>query len=247
MTTSAATARDAVSPIRSNVKAHNRSGTSGYEEMVSRGLALKERYERSLQKIDKLPCDTWPFGLGNQSAHPIEQMPNLKKRLGRGRTAKLRAQFNGKTETLEMTSTTPRKGSNREKRIDNTVRSAMLGRAVGDSSGCPASDILSGIANLDNQRRNGRSLPLNKISSYVILQELDAISTRKVKELLDVNDRQAQKYVKACEIALPFLARSLLTEDAQANEESQGDLAEAPKETIEPLEDQLDDWIQTGG
>jgi hypothetical protein len=60
-----------------------------------------------------------------------------------------------------------------------------------------------------------------------------------------VNDRQAQKYVKACEIALPFLARSLLTEDAQTYEVSQGDSVEAPRETTEPLEDQLDDWIQT--
>ncbi|SHL94226.1 hypothetical protein [Vreelandella subglaciescola] len=244
MNMNAATARSTDSHTQSDVEIHNRSRTPGYEEMVARGMALKERYERSLQKIDNLPSDAWPFGTGDGPVHPIEQMPNLMRRLGRGRTAKLRAQFSGKAVTLEKASTNPRKGSNREKRIENTVRSAMRGRAVGDL-GCPASDILSGIANLDNQRRNGRSLPLNKISLYVILQELDVISTRGIKELLDVNDRQAQKYVKACEIALPFLARSLLTEDAQTYEVSQGDSVEAPRETTEPLEDQLDDWIQT--
>ncbi|MWJ28602.1 hypothetical protein GPM19_10355 [Halomonas sp. ZH2S] len=121
----------------------------------------------------------------------------------------------------------------------------MQGRSV-DAIGCPASDILSGTANLDHHNQKERNIPLNKISLYVILQELDVITTKEVKELLDVGDRQAQKYVKACEIALPFLARSLMTEDAQ---DALGDPVGPQGETIESievaLEDHLDDWIQT--
>lgn len=226
MNMNAATARSNISHAQSDVEIHNRSGTPGYEEMVARGMALKERYERSLQKIDKLPNDAWPFGTSNGRVYPIDQMPNLTRRLGRGQTAKLRAQFSGKAVTLEKASSTFRKGSNREKRIENTVRSAMRGRAVGDL-GCPASDILSGIANLDHHNQKERNIPLNKISLYVILQELDVITTREVKELLDVGDRQAQKYVKACEIALPFFARSLMTKDAQPDEDGQGDPVKA--------------------
>ncbi|WFM72512.1 hypothetical protein [Halomonas sp. CKK8] len=249
MNINAATARATDSPPRPDVEMHNRSGTPGYEEMLARGMALKERYERSLHEIEKLPRDAWPFGLGKGQVYPIEQMPNLTRRLGRGRTAKLRAQFNGKAVTLEKASTTSHKGSNREKRIENSVQSAMRGRVVGDS-GCPVSDILSGIANLDHHNQKERNIPLNKVSLYVILQELDVITTREVKELLDVGDRQARKYVKACEIALPFLARSLMTEDAQPDEGGQDDLVEPPGETTEPLEAtleaHLDDWAQTG-
>lgn len=239
MTMNTATAGATVSPTRSNVEMLNRSGTPGSEEMVARGIALKKRFERSLQEIDKLPHDAWPFGLGKGPVHPIEQMPNLTRRLGRGRTAKLRAQFNGKAVTLEKASTASHKGSNREKRIENTVLDAMKGRAVGDVA-CPASDIISGIANLDHQRKNGRSIPLNKISLYVILQEIEIISTRNVKDLLDVEDRQAQKYVKACQFALPFLERSLSigAGDGLTHYEE--------RDSMGDLESILDNWNQTG-
>ncbi|MCD6005079.1 hypothetical protein K7H08_09570 [Halomonas sp. IOP_6] len=120
----------------------------------------------------------------------------------------------------------------------------MRGRAVGDL-GCPASDILSGIANLDHHNQKERNIPLNKISLYVIFQELGVITTKEIKELLDVGDRQARKYVKACEIALPFLAQSLGTEDVQnPTENAEEGLVDSPMDMIP--DDWLDECIQTG-
>ncbi|WP_275287201.1 hypothetical protein [Halomonas elongata] len=220
-----ATAPTTITSSSSEVATVVRRGRSGREEMNARGLALKEQTERQLQYMDGLPRDRWPFGpaFGSDEApatddpidqtYPIDEMPNLKRRLGRGRSAQIRACYMGsqKGERLDKSnSSNIPKRSNREKRIENTVLDDMKGRAVGDI-GCPASDVIAGIANLDHHSQKERNLPLNKISLYVILQELEIISTRNVKGLLDVGHRQAQKYVKACGIALPFLERALQT------------------------------------
>ncbi len=216
----------AISPSTSSeVTTVVRHGRSGREEMNARGLALKGQTERQLRYMDSLPRDQWPFGpaFGSGEApatddpveqtYPIDEMPNLKRRLGRGRSAQIRAGYvdSEEGERLDKSNTSDiPKRSNREKRIENTVQDAMQERAVSDI-GCPTSDVLAGIANLDHHSQKERNLPLNKISLYVILQELEVISTRNVKDLLDVGHRQAQKYVKACGVALPFLERTLQT------------------------------------
>ncbi|MCK2047059.1 hypothetical protein [Chromohalobacter moromii] len=233
-----------------------RHGRSGREEMNARGLALKDQTEKQLRYMDSLSRDRWPFGpafeLGEAPAtgdpidqtYPIDEMPCLKRRLGRGRSAKIRAGHidsqEGERLDKSNTSDTPKR-SNREKRIENTVQDAMKERAVGDI-GCPASDVIAGIANLDHHSQKERNLPLNKISLYVILQELEVISTRNVKGLLDVGHRQAQKYVKACGIALPFLERALPTPStAEASDQGwPSDDADVTRQ------DRLDAWIMGG-
>lgn len=153
-----------------------RHGRSGREEMNDRGLALKEQTERQLQYMDSLSRDQWPFGpaFGSDEApdtgdpidqtYPVDEMPNLKRRLGRGRSAKIRAGYvdSQEGERLDKSNISDiPKRSNREKRIENTLQDAMKERAVGDI-GCPASDVISGIANLDHHSQKERNLPLNK-------------------------------------------------------------------------------------
>ncbi|SDL08170.1 hypothetical protein SAMN05192555_102355 [Franzmannia pantelleriensis] len=214
----ASTNPSAVNPINRDIERFSRSGKPGHAEILSRGKKLREHLRRSLSYIDNLHPNSWPFGSDVDAVYPIDQMLCLKKRLGRGYTAKVRGAYSGRVSD-QILEGQREKRSNREKKIENVVFTDMQGRSV-DDPGCPLSDIISGIANLDHHSQKGRNIPLNKVSLYVILQELEMISTRSVKELLNVGDRQARKYVKACGIALPFLARALPEAPAAAGQPS---------------------------
>ena len=125
--------------------------------------------------------------------YDLDEMTNLKKRLGKAGCD--RAQYaNVADESV------PKRGTN----IPNTVIDQMQGRGPSDSF-CGANDIIFGMARLDHQGNKGRDVPLSTSRLYNILQIMPNINAREVKKMLNVGDRQAQKYVKACKIMMPFL------------------------------------------
>lgn len=75
-----------------------------------------------------------------------------------------------------------------------------------------ASDIIEGIARLDWHDRpigkGGSSKPLSVKCLFGILAQLPKISAVSVEGFLGIGTRQAQRYVKAIELAMPFLMRS---------------------------------------
>lgn len=75
-----------------------------------------------------------------------------------------------------------------------------------------AQDIMEGIARLDWHDRpigkGGSSKPLSVRKLMVIMEVLEVITTNDVCEVLDIQARHAQRYVKAIELALPFLMKS---------------------------------------
>ena len=131
---------------------------------------------------------------------PIDQMPTLVARLGRARTERIRY--------------LSRSNSSRQPRsqnIENTVLSYMQFRQPHDDN-CPVDDIIQGIARLDHQMTTGVSKPLSVTRMYNILQCMPLINTREVMAMLDVEVRQAQKYVKACKLALFHINRHIKTQ-----------------------------------
>lgn len=75
-----------------------------------------------------------------------------------------------------------------------------------------ASDIIEGIARLDWHDRpigqGGSSKPLSVKRLFRILAQLSKVTTESVGDFLHVNTRQAQRYVKAIELAMPYLMKS---------------------------------------
>lgn len=72
-----------------------------------------------------------------------------------------------------------------------------------------AMDIIEGIARLDWHDRaigsGGKSMPLSVQNLMVILESLPVISTAAVGELLGVEQRHSQRYVKAIGLILPYM------------------------------------------
>lgn len=66
-------------------------------------------------------------------------------------------------------------------------------------------DVLRGVANLDWYRSNARSIPLSVRHMLSILEQLPVITAAGVAALLLVDVRQAQRYVQALRMAMPFL------------------------------------------
>lgn len=73
-------------------------------------------------------------------------------------------------------------------------------------------DIIAGIARLDWHDRpigsGGSSKPLSVRSLMVVLESVKEVSTESVAAALRIKTRQAQRYVKATELAMPFLMKS---------------------------------------
>ncbi|WP_052671890.1 hypothetical protein [Stutzerimonas stutzeri] len=66
-------------------------------------------------------------------------------------------------------------------------------------------DVLRGVASLDWYRPNARSIPLSVRHMLVILDQLPVITATQVASLLLVEIRQAQRYVQALRVAMPYL------------------------------------------
>jgi hypothetical protein len=75
-----------------------------------------------------------------------------------------------------------------------------------------AQDVVEGIARLDWHDRTigkgGSSKPLSVRKLMVILEVVEVITTSDVSKILEIQARHAQRYVKAIELALPYLLRS---------------------------------------
>lgn len=128
---------------------------------------------------------------------PIDQMPTLVARLGRARTERIRYLSRANSSRQP-----------RSQNLENTVLNYMQSRQPHDDD-CPVDDIIQGIARLDHQMTAGVSKPLSVTRMYNILQCMPLINTREVMAMLDVEVRQAQKYVKACKLALFHINRHI--------------------------------------
>ena len=94
-----------------------------------------------------------------------------------------------------------------------------------------ADDILQGIARLDWYRTGARSIPLSVKQLVRILVSLPVIDTNAITQLLLLEERQARRYLKAIELALPYLIRSMplgLNQQDAANDDHAGDETETP-------------------
>lgn len=75
-----------------------------------------------------------------------------------------------------------------------------------------AQDIAEGIARLDWHARpietGGKSMPLSVRKCFVILEALAEVTTAGVQDLFSFSQSQAQRYVKAIELAIPYMMKS---------------------------------------
>ncbi|MFP6863837.1 hypothetical protein [Pseudomonas sp.] len=99
-------------------------------------------------------------------------------------------------------------------------------------------DILQGIARLDWYRPGARSIPLSVKKLVRILVSLPVIDANAITQLLLLEERQARRYLKAIELALPYLIRSMppdLNQQDAANDDHAGDEAGTPEAPVTPL------------
>lgn len=75
-----------------------------------------------------------------------------------------------------------------------------------------SADIMEGVARLDWHDRaighGGSSKPLSVRSLMLILENLEVITSSEVGNLLELQARHSQRYVKAIELAMPYLMKS---------------------------------------
>ncbi|MFI8479199.1 hypothetical protein ACIGCM_01330 [Pseudomonas sp. NPDC078700] len=76
-----------------------------------------------------------------------------------------------------------------------------------------AMDIIEGIARLDWHDRGigqgGVSKPLSVSRIVLILDQLPEITTNEVRTLLNLGERHARRYVKAAELAIPYMLKCI--------------------------------------
>ena len=118
--------------------------------------------------------------------HPIEHMPNLMQRLGKARVDRIR--YVGKANTAPLY---------KSQNIPNTLMEFMQDRQP-CTPGCWVDDIIQGVARLEY----GNSLPLSVSRLFNILQCVELLNTRELMALMDIEKRQAQKYLKAIRLIM---------------------------------------------
>lgn len=127
---------------------------------------------------------------------PIDQMPNLTKQLGKAGTDRIRYAQHGRPGRKEPYATN----------LVNTVITAMQSRQPKDSN-CPVNDTIRGVAALDHTQ--GLAAPINSGRLYAIFQCMPVINSREIMLMMNIEKRQAQRYMKAVKILLPLLERIL--------------------------------------
>lgn len=139
-----------------------------------------------------------------EPVRPIDEMPLLAAQLGKAKTDRIRYYQLGADETKQPRSTN----------LHNTVIEHMQGRSTNDYDNS-VSDIIYGVAQSFGDEDKGRPIPLSTQRIYNILQCVRVINTREVMKALNVNQRQAQRYVRAIKFALPFIEQHFLNNSPQ--------------------------------
>ncbi|MEE1949258.1 hypothetical protein V0R48_09755 [Pseudomonas alcaligenes] len=101
-----------------------------------------------------------------------------------------------------------------------------------------ADDILQGIARLDWYRPGARSIPLSVKQLIRILVSIPVIDTSAITQLLLLEERQARRYLKATELALPYLIRSMppgLNQQNASNDDPVDDETGTLEKPVTPL------------
>ena len=124
----------------------------------------------------------------------IDEMPILKECLGKAGTARIRYHQEKPDSSLQRG----------YKNIPNILLQFMQDKQPNDP-GCWVDDIVQGVARADEGSRQGLNVEL----LYVLLQCLELINTREVMKMLQVDKRQAQKYVKAIQLIIVNIERHL--------------------------------------
>lgn len=107
----------------------------------------------------------------------------------------------------------PKRGRGRPTKIITNPFGGVIGPTTGYGR-YPyfASDIIEGIARLDWHDRSinqgGSSKPLSVRRLFDILSQLSEVSSESVGSFLNIGSRQAQRYVKAIQLAIPYLMKS---------------------------------------
>jgi len=130
--------------------------------------------------------------------YSIDDLPNLKASLGKAGVDKVRY-ASGQPDNSPLP---------HSKNLNNTIMVFMQDKEPG-TPGCWVDDIIQGVARLDHQATKHRSPPMSATRLYAILQTLELINTRELMKMLDVEKRQAQKYVKACQLIITAIERHL--------------------------------------
>lgn len=124
---------------------------------------------------------------------PIDQLPGFTKHLGKARTDRIRYVSVANPERAPRCTN-----------IENTLLEPMQ-RWSPDNPSCPVNDILVGAARAENVGDK----PLSVSRLYNMLQCMEVINTREVMAMMNINQRQAQRYVRAIKTMYPFLQRAL--------------------------------------
>lgn len=124
---------------------------------------------------------------------PIHRMKHLSHRLGRSKVNRI--QYFPKASTRKQS---------RSLNIENILIHRLQNHTVGDL-GCEVADILTGVSHTFTDGKK----PLNIQFLYDILQCVELINSREVSLLLQVDTRQARKYVRAISYALPLIHKSM--------------------------------------
>ncbi|MFT0180551.1 hypothetical protein ACMSIO_08855 [Pseudomonas benzopyrenica] len=107
----------------------------------------------------------------------------------------------------------PKRGRGRPAKVITNLFQGLIGPTT-DYGQYPlfAMDILEGISRLDWHDRpigsGGSSKPLSVKRLVAILAELEVVSAATVMTQYRLGTRQAQRYVKAIELAMPYLLKS---------------------------------------
>lgn len=129
--------------------------------------------------------------------YSIDDLPNLKASLGKAKSDKIR--YAGQEDSSKLFNS---------KNLPNTILAFMQDKVPGEP-GCWVDDIIQGVARLDHQQTEKRPVPLSVQRLYNILQCVEMINTRELMKLLSVEKRQAQKYMKACQLIITAIERHL--------------------------------------
>lgn len=125
--------------------------------------------------------------------YKIDDLPNLCASLGKAGVDRVRFHTNaGQTN-----------GGFRERVLENPHRLMMQEIPVGFSG--PIDDILSGVANLGADKDK----PLSVKRLHVMLQSTNRVSTGLLEACLNVDSRQARRYMAASRLAIYHITRHL--------------------------------------